>query len=391
MAKSKKKKTKVLRALLSVVAGAVLGMIAGKTFLADSGLTELPFGQYMLALLGLFLMTILACFIQVIIHEAGHLVFGLLTGYKFSSFRILNLMLIRQDGKLQLRKFSLAGTAGQCLLQPPELVDGQYPYVLYNLGGVFLNLLTAGLFALLAGISRGYGSLFLKLLALIGLLEALLNGIPLKTDMVCNDGYNVLCMRKSPEARRSLWVQMQMMDALSRGQRLNQMPQEWFAMPDEDQMHNGMTAALAVFYANRLLDERQFDRVASLLDELLQGDNEIMGLHRIALTCDRIYCALLAGEQERARELLDKGLKQAMKQMGTNPSILRTRYVLALLLERDKKAADRIMQEFDHVAKNYPYAADLASERELIEIANGVFSTVSEPETGAIRSNATDL
>lgn len=391
MAKNRKKSGKWAWALLQLLAGAVLGMVASKTLLVDSGLTELPFGLYMLALFGLLLLAILAYFIQVIIHEAGHLVFGLLSGYKFSSFRILNLMLIRLDGRLQLRRFSLAGTAGQCLLQPPELVDGKYPYVLYNLGGVLMNVLTAGLFALLAWGSGGFFALFLKLLAWIGLLEAILNGIPMKTDMVCNDGYNVLAMTKSPAAQRSLWVQMQMMDALSRGLRLSKMPQEWFSMPEEAQMLNSMTAVLGVFYANRLLDEHQFDRLVPVLDQLLQGDYEIMGLHRMSLTCDRIYCALLAGEQERAKELLDRQQVQMMKQMGKNPSTLRTLYAQALLLEQDRETADKILKEFDRVAKTYPYAADIASERELIEIANGVFSAVSEPETGAIRSKATDL
>ena len=41
-----------------------------------------------------FIITILmlyaAILIQIIIHEGGHLVFGLLSGYKFSSFRIFN-------------------------------------------------------------------------------------------------------------------------------------------------------------------------------------------------------------------------------------------------------------------------------------------------------------
>ena len=36
----------------------------------------------------------LAIFLQVVIHELGHLTFGLLTGYKFLSYRVLNFMII---------------------------------------------------------------------------------------------------------------------------------------------------------------------------------------------------------------------------------------------------------------------------------------------------------
>ena len=34
-------------------------------------------------------------------------------------------------------------------MSPPELVDGKMPYVLYNLGGSFLNLIFAAIFLVL--------------------------------------------------------------------------------------------------------------------------------------------------------------------------------------------------------------------------------------------------
>ena len=67
---------------------------------------------------------------------------GLATGYRFVSFRIGSWMLQREHGKLRVRKFTLAGTGGQCLLAPP-LTDGKMPCVLYNLGGPLANLITA--------------------------------------------------------------------------------------------------------------------------------------------------------------------------------------------------------------------------------------------------------
>ena len=64
-----------------------------------------------------------------------------MTGYKFNSFRIFSVILIKQNGKLKIKNISLAGTGGQCLMSPPELIDGKMPYVLYNLGGVILNVI----------------------------------------------------------------------------------------------------------------------------------------------------------------------------------------------------------------------------------------------------------
>ncbi len=91
---------------------------------------DMPPWQYMLTLLGMAAIMYLAIFLQIILHEAGHLLFGLLTGYRFSSFRIGSFMWILQDGKIRFKRFSLAGTGGQCLLLPPPMVDGKMPYVL---------------------------------------------------------------------------------------------------------------------------------------------------------------------------------------------------------------------------------------------------------------------
>ena len=53
---------------------------------------------------------ILSFFITTVIHEGGHLVFGLISGYSFSSFRIGSIMLVKINGKLRIRSFNLAGT-----------------------------------------------------------------------------------------------------------------------------------------------------------------------------------------------------------------------------------------------------------------------------------------
>ena len=80
-------------------------------------------------------------YIHLILHEAGHLIFGLLSGYDFVSFRIGSLILVKEEGRYKFKRYSLAGTGGQCLMSPPDYNDGNYPYVLYNLGGIIVNMI----------------------------------------------------------------------------------------------------------------------------------------------------------------------------------------------------------------------------------------------------------
>lgn len=75
----------------------------------------------------------LAYFLCIIIHEGGHLVMGLATGYKFLSFRIGSLVLVKTDKGLKFKKYSIAGTGGQCLLDPPDVENPENAQKEYDL------------------------------------------------------------------------------------------------------------------------------------------------------------------------------------------------------------------------------------------------------------------
>lgn len=51
-----------------------------------------------------------AAFLQVIVHEGGHLVCGLLSGYKFSSFRVGKVILVKKRDGIKRGRYSLMGT-----------------------------------------------------------------------------------------------------------------------------------------------------------------------------------------------------------------------------------------------------------------------------------------
>lgn len=320
--------------------------------------------------------TLAGLYAQIILHEGGHLVCGLLTGYKFVSFRIGSWMWQKENGRIRLRRFSLAGTGGQCLLAPPEWKDGKMPYALYNLGGMLANLLTAVLCGLLAFAFRENTPvrLFFAMQAVVGLLYAVLNGVPMDAGEVCNDGKNILMMRKDPAAVRSFWVQLSINAEQAKGVRLKDMPEEWFAMPTEEQLRNGITSVTAVLCENRLMDEHRFAEAAHLIDELsAKADAVILGLYRNLFLCDRLYCALVLGEDaEPYRTRWDSKEMQAFrKQMKDYLSIMATEYTVALLAEKDRLKAEAAQLKFEKRCETYPYSGEVESTKELISTALG--------------------
>ena len=326
--------------------------------------------QVLLVALLLFLLYV-AMLLQIILHEAGHLVAGLLTGYRFGSFRIGGWMWLRADGKLRCRRLSLVGTGGQCLMVPPEMHDGTFPYILYNRGGPLMNLLTGALFLLLHGLLRGLPavSLFCAMLSATGFGFALINGIPLRLGAINNDGCNARELGKDPEALRSLWVQLKITEQAARGGRLRDMPEAWFALPAWERMDNSMTAALAVFRVNWLMDRHQFVEAKNLIDQILSRPNRVLGLHQGLLQCEQLFLALMAGEdQARIDAICNRGLQKFMRQMRRYPSVIRTAYAYASLRLRDSQLADRLLEQFQHCERTYPYQGDLEGERELLDL-----------------------
>lgn len=365
MKKKNEKAGAAVGQIVGVLIYMLLGALCGGLFMKYGDLLPDSFVLTMALLLG---GVYIAAALQIAIHEAGHLVFGLLTGYRFSSYRFFGLMWIRQDGKLRFKRLSLAGTGGQCLMAPPEWRE-DCPYVLYNLGGVLMNLISAAVFLLLSLIAAPAVRIFLLFGAIIGLAFALMNGLPLRVGPVDNDGRNILSIRKSPAARRAFWLQMKVNERQAAGERLRDMPEEWFSVPGDETPENSIVASASVNRAMRLMDARRFDEAAALQDRLCARE-DLAGIYRGLLRCDRIFCELLgAGREELLSSLLTKEQTKFMQSMKSYPSVLRTQIALALLRDHDEAAVKRQKAAFEKTARSYPYPVEIAGERELIALA----------------------
>ncbi len=351
--------------------GAICGFIM--VWYIDNSSADTPLYQEILSLAGLFLGMYVALFFHMIVHEAGHLVFGLMTGYKFCSFRIASFMWLKENGKLKMKRLTLAGTGGQCLMTPPDMKDGKIPLVLYNLGGSFINIIIGALFLVgyLIFSDIPFLSPILLIFAVVGFMTAMMNGIPMRMGTVDNDGYNAFALSRNKEAVEAFWVQLKVAEQSSKGVRLKDMPDEWFTVPTDEAMKNSLVATRCVFTCNRLMDEEKFEEADALMAHLLEIESGIVGLHHDLLMCDRIYVELIGENRSEVIEnMMTKEQKKFMKAMKRFPSVLRTQYALAVLEEKNVSKAETIKGDFDKAAKSYPYPHEIESERELMRIVD---------------------
>jgi hypothetical protein len=67
-----------------------------------------------------------------------------------------------------------------------------------------------------------------------------------------------------------------------------------------------------------------------------------------------------------------------LKQMRNYPSVLRTQYAEALIVQEDGQNADEILGNFEKISRTYPSEADIEAERELMDIARNRPVTAEE-------------
>ena len=306
--------------------------------------------EYSLFIVG----TLLGLLICIIVHEAGHLIFGLISGYGFSSFRIGSLMWIKQDGKIKFRRLSISGTGGQCLMVPPEEKNGKIPVVLYNLGGVIMNVFLSAVFLVLYVLIRNVpvlSDIFIACAA-ISFVVALTNGIPMVPGGMPNDGMNALALAIDPTSAISFRNQLLMNAENAKGTPISKMPSEWFTLPENANMQNVHCASIAVFSAARTMNSLDFASAEKEIKSLLDSDFKIASIHRGLLACNLICCRLiLDGEKAEISSILTIHQQKFMQSMKNFPDVICAEYVIALIRDKNAEKAEKIKQKFEKVSK----------------------------------------
>ena len=373
---------KILR-LTSLATGAAIG-VAMIIYARRTGAGLLP--MYVVTMLLYYL----AAYTGVIIHELGHMLGGLMSGYTFRGIGMAGLILVRDaQGKLRRGRSSLPGAAGQCMMTPPPMQDGQMKYKLYLSGGWLANLIAAILFLMAAALvsrtaprmssalmslssagaymspGREFALLTLRVFAIVNIASVLNNALPLTTNLLNNDGSRMRALGKSKAAQAADWRNMMISSEGLKGVKLKDMPSEWFVMPSEAALQSShIAAAEAMMCYSRLHQEDRDEEANALCDRLLGEDVQLNGAQRATLRINRSCQELIRGEgtdeerREKAEGWLDAPTKQFIKALRNSPAGLRIRFCRKLLLDGNEAEADRIEAEYDRKVRKDPTIVD---------------------------------
>lgn len=353
--------------VILILIGAALGF-ALVAFMARflPGVLDLPFGQFFTILMATLVWVFLMFRLSIPLHEAGHLVFGLATGYEFVSFRVGKTIWTKRDGKLVRGRCQIIGTGGQCLMTRPGTPDAPYPYALYNLGGSAANLLAALLLgAVTLGLS-GIPGYLCACAAATNLIVAVMNVLPIPA--LCNDGRNFLDLRKSAGARRAFWITLEANARLSRGERPRDLPADWTEpLPDFTKRTPALTFGLLVLEAARRMDAGDYEETIALLNKLLEFP-QVVPAQKLAAEGDVLLLTLLTkGPGPEAGKLCTPKLLGALRAGKTSPPSQCALYAAARLQTGSEKDAQRARAALEKALLTHPYPGESELYRELFD------------------------
>lgn len=381
----------ILKMVLSLLIGALIGIAAvgvlvfvleGRDGMVDvvDKACELPLVDFVVPILHSFAAMLVAFVLHLILHEGGHLLMGLATGYRFSSFRIASIAFVRKDGQIRVRRYKLAGTGGQCLMLPPEMPVEQVPFFWYNAGGVIMNVVFA-LFPLVLLMKCNltvWWSSWCIMMVIVGLSLAVLNGIPMRLGGMQNDGMNILILFRTPEKRKDFVRQLQIAVTATEGKRVSEMPAEWFDCDSVDDYRELLRLASRLNHQARLIDEGRFLEAHASVEDLLKHFNELPQIVQLELAGEYIFTECLTeGRKEVIEKYWTKKQSNYVKTSARfSSSKQRILFSYALYAEKDIDKAQKIYR--DTLARQNEYlvagevCGDLALMKEMLKSYDGV-------------------
>lgn len=350
--------------IVFIIVGIICGIFGEHmiNYLEDTGVSSIIVLIFVMA-------TFLLSFLIVpIIHEVGHLVMGLITGYDFVSFRIGSFTLIKENGKFVGKKFNIVGTGGQCVLTHKTVDNPQnIPFFWYNFGGVFFNFFTAVLCVpIIIFPSNPFVFVGFVMLAVISLAMGIVNIIPTKASGVGTDGYNLILLKKSPVDRVALYKTMLLNALQYQGVRLEDMPNDILKFTDEEK-NCQLGTPLAGIEANILMNKFDFKSAEKKYRSILDNEN-LIGVYENEYKCEIMFCMIMNGYSPQDINDMYKEIKQYITTTGkTYISRKRLMYAYYLIVEKNPQKALNEYSTAQKMKNTYPAKGEYLSEMYLIE------------------------
>ena len=358
----------VLRIVMIIFIGTALGKLLNGVFRPfwEKHIYNENYLELGINVVGIIIIIIVSYFLHIVLHEFGHLVGGTISNYSLISFRIFSFVLTKENKKLSVKKYSVPNTVGECVMMPPEVKNGKYPYKLYRVGGIAMNIITSILALVLVFGVSAFSKFPLNMLgvifATVGFVTAIYNGLPVMIGGVPNDGYLLLHMTESVEARLAVHSQLLIHAFLSKGGSYSEVPYEQFCINKSGEIKNYLVANIKLEEYKWHLEHLDFTQAAKCLEATNQYFNSLPKVYQYEINSEKLFVEIMC---ENNKDIVDKLYGSDVERFISEFQNILTRNRIMMAYEagvkKDVRAAHKHYMQLKNNVKVYPIkgAADL--------------------------------
>ncbi|MEX1378292.1 MAG: hypothetical protein AB1Z23_12580 [Eubacteriales bacterium] len=243
------------------------------------------------------LSVILSYFIGTALHELGHLVFGLIAGYKFVSFKILFFNFYDENSRIKFRVEGFRKFAGYCSMFPKY--KPIYIYWLSVFGGALFNLISAIIFFIIWR-NSGFNSILFSSLAIISFLLFAFNLLPIKkTNEVYYDGWILWTLLFNRKSKEEFLEQVKYADMVNKNLR----PRDYELQLDKTKPFNSSYISALYRKSLDLGDIETMQYCSSQIEENFDTSSEVSHVVYCYIIC---YTACITGNIDKANDYYNK-------------------------------------------------------------------------------------
>jgi len=294
--------------------------------------------------------------LHIILHEMGHVLGGLVSGYQFIMFRLFSTVWIKTSDGLSKRKEHIPGVLGQALMVPPETDnDEQPPFLLYHSSGLIMNLVTAILLVFLGWMTPiGPLAYFLYVSAVVAIFIMITNALPLQG----TDGYNIIQQVKDPQAHEEITTILYLYRDMVAGVSLAAL-QKYVDLEAIDSLKDPNGTTMYTVRADYLLEQKQFAEAHQIYKRLWDNIHDLFPAHQPTLTMSYLFTLLLTDPKHPDVQKITQGKVYKDSQDVKQSEYIRVYVAKSLYADEDFVQAEKLLDEGEEYI---PLAATVTEE-----------------------------
>ena len=346
--------------ILPFAIGAVIGFATSFFRALPSGISN----RFPAAWAVIVISLLLAFVTGIIVHEVGHLVGGLLTGWAFLSLRIGPFVWFRENGLMRFR-FSPSLFAGECLMKPVE-DEEKFKFLLYNMGGVFGNLflcVIAGVFLMIT--NMWFITMGMWMMLVINLIFAVTNALPFVSGEAPTDGANIREAMKSKRARMAFHKQFYINSEIFEGKRYRDFDPKIFHVGERAAASNYLIASLVMLEAEYWFDIGAYEKAVEAIGNLDPAKLPA-ALKKMAKIMLLYHYSCIDPDSETARALYEDDGIATMLSIPM-PQLQRTRAAYEFFVLQNENEALSLLEKARKGVQNLPRAGERTMELDYLD------------------------